>query len=78
MEDNTESARRVQQRIANNLSDNQIPEERWSTDELARDFEVLGFMAPYVVVIRKSDGVRGSLAFRHSPRVYFGWEPDKS
>jgi hypothetical protein len=45
----------------------------WNTDELSRDFEVIGFMAPYVVVRRKSDGKKGSLEFQHSPRFYFGF-----
>lgn len=45
----------------------------WNTDELSRDFEVLGFAAPFVVVRRRSDGVRGSLMFQHSPRFYFGF-----
>jgi hypothetical protein len=40
------------------------------------EFEVQGFMAPYVVARRRSDGVRGSLEFTHSPRFYFGWRPD--
>lgn len=43
----------------------------WNTDELGRDFEVLGFAAPFVVVVRRSDGVKGSLSFQHSPRFYF-------
>ena len=47
--------------------------ETWDTEELQRDFTVLGFQAPYVVVIRKSDGKKGSLQFTHSPRLYFGW-----
>jgi hypothetical protein len=47
----------------------------WDTEELSRDFEVTGFMAPFVVVMRKSDGVIGSLMFRHSPRLYFGFTP---
>ena len=47
----------------------------WSTDELSRDFEVLGFMAPLVVVRRKSDGRKGSLEFQHSPRFYFNFQP---
>ena len=76
MEDITEEARRVHQRIANNLTDSQIPEQRWTTEQLVKDFEILDFLAPYVVVIRKSDGQKGSLAFRHAPRIYFGWEPD--
>ena len=51
-------------------------ERRWTTDELTRDFEVIGFAAPFVVVRRKSDGAKGSLEFTHSPRVYFGWRAD--
>ena len=30
----------------------------WDTQELGRDFNVEGFMAPYVVVRRKTDGQR--------------------
>ena len=48
----------------------------WSTDELARDFAVLGFMAPFVVVRRKSDGCKGSLMFTHLPRFYFYFQED--
>jgi len=33
----------------------------WTIDELAEEFEVIGFMAPLVVVRRKADGVKGSL-----------------
>jgi hypothetical protein len=44
----------------------------WDTQQLTRDFEVIGFMAPLVVVRRKADGVKGSLEFQHSPRFYFG------
>ena len=43
----------------------------WDTAQLAEDFEVLGFMAPYIVVRRKSDGKKGSLEFQHNPRFYF-------
>lgn len=48
----------------------------WDTSELQRDFSVEGFLAPYVVVRRKSDGVRGSMQFQASPRFYFGFEPE--
>lgn len=48
----------------------------WDTTTLQQDFEVLGFLAPYVVVRRKTDGVRGTLQFNHQPRVYYGWEPE--
>ena len=47
----------------------------WDTGQLQDDFEVLGFMAPLVVVRRKADGVKGSLMFQGSPRFYFGFEP---
>jgi len=45
----------------------------WDTTELQRDFNVLGFQAPFVVVHRKSDGTKGSLEFTHSPRFYFNY-----
>ena len=51
-------------------------EKVWSTDELQQDFEALGFMAPFIVVRRRSDGVRGSLEFQHNPRFYFNFQPE--
>jgi hypothetical protein len=47
----------------------------WDTDQLAADFEVIGLMAPLVVVRRRADGVKGSLEFQHNPRLYFNWQP---
>jgi hypothetical protein len=47
----------------------------WDTDQLRQEFEVIGFMAPLVVVRRLSDGKKGSLEFQHNPRLYFGWQP---
>ena len=35
--------------------------QRGTTDQLREEFEVLGFMAPFVVVRRKSDGKKSSL-----------------
>lgn len=50
----------------------------WDTQQLGFDFEVIGFMAPYVVVRRKADGVKGSLEFQHGPpRLYFNFAPHK-
>jgi hypothetical protein len=49
----------------------------WEMQELGQDFDVLGFMAPYVVVRRKSDGVKGSLEFQHHPRLYFNFQADR-
>ncbi len=47
----------------------------WDTAQLSRDFEVLDFQTPYVIVKRRSDGARGSLEFQHMPRFYFNWMP---
>jgi hypothetical protein len=48
----------------------------YNTSELSEEFTALGFLAPFVVVSRKSDGVKGSLAFTHSPRFYHSFKPD--
>jgi hypothetical protein len=50
--------------------------QAWDTAELARDFDVVGFAAPFVVAVRKSDGVTGSLEFQHHPRFYYDFRPD--
>jgi hypothetical protein len=47
----------------------------WDTDQLQDGFEVVGFMAPLVVVRRKADDVKGSMMFQGSPRFYFKFEP---
>jgi hypothetical protein len=49
----------------------------WTTDELSEEFEPIGFMAPFVVVRRRSDNVKGSLEFQHQPRFYFNFQPHK-
>jgi hypothetical protein len=51
--------------------------EVWDQADLRRDFEVLAFQAPWVVVKRRADGVVGSLEFQHTPRYYFGFREDK-
>ena len=47
----------------------------WDTAALQDEFNVQGFAAPFVVVTRKSDNVRGTLTFVHRPRVYFDFIP---
>lgn len=49
----------------------------WDATQLAADFAVVGYMAPYVVVRRRADGVRGSLEFQHEPRFHFNWQEDR-
>ncbi len=51
-----------------------LPENRrMTTNEMLELYEVQGFRAPFVVVVRKSDGKRGSLEFEHYPRLYFNF-----
>ena len=47
----------------------------WDTDQLRAEFEVIGFMAPLVVVKRRADGKKGSLEFQNDPRLYFNFVP---
>lgn len=81
IDDPTETARR--ERVAEIIAEPGSREtlelqcgQVWDTNALRQDFDVLGFMAPFVVVRRKSDGRRGSLEFQHNPRFYFNWQPE--
>ena len=49
----------------------------WDPQELGRDFVAIGYLAPYVVVRRKTDGLRGSLEFQPDPRFYSNWKEDR-
>lgn len=50
----------------------------WDTEQLKAEFQVHGFLAPFVAVTRLSDGKKGSLTFQHMPRFYFAWSPDEA
>lgn len=50
--------------------------EKFDTKQLQEHFTVHGFLAPFVHVTRKSDNKKGTLVFVHSPRVYFGFQPE--
>jgi hypothetical protein len=67
----------VNQRLADRRQLEATEGQVWNTSELADDFEVLAFAAPFCVVRRKSDGVLGSLMFQHSPRFYFAFVEDQ-
>ena len=80
MHDPTEGARRQRLREINAEAGERAEMERrygqvWTTAGLARDFTVIGFMAPILAVRRKGDGVKGSLEFQHQPRYYFNFQP---
>ena len=83
MRDSTEHIRRQRlSEINSTPNDRAVLEEKhgqvWDTKELARDYIVTGFLAPLIVVKRKSDGVVGSLEFQHNPRFYFDFQADES
>jgi hypothetical protein len=42
--------------------------QKWDTEALMRDFDVIGFAAPFAAVRRRSDGQRGLLEFTTTRR----------
>jgi hypothetical protein len=73
--------RRVAELAAQQTDNRKELEQRhgrvWNTAELGRDYEVKGFMAPYVIVRCKATDKLGSMEFQHEPRYYFGYQPDE-
>jgi hypothetical protein len=81
VQDPTENTRRAMVQEINSdpnlVSDlEKAKEKTWTTDELRAEFEVIGFMAPFVAVRRLTDGRKGSMLFKHSPRIYYGFQED--
>ena len=74
--DDTENLRRNMLATGQPERDLEQADQVWTPTDMARDFTVSGFMAPFVIVTRKSDGAKGSLEFTHSPRVYFNFVKD--
>jgi hypothetical protein len=50
-------------------------EHTWTTEEMQEEFKAIQFQAPFVLVERRADGVRGTLEFTHQPRLYFSFQP---
>lgn len=48
----------------------------WDTTQMQEDFQALGFMAPFIIVQRRSDNKKGTLTFQGSPRYYFDFQAD--
>ena len=81
MEDQTEGTRRVMVEVINSEPGSrealeEINGKVWDTTEMSKEFEVDGFMAPYVVVVNKLTGDRGTLKFQDYPRFYFSFSKD--
>lgn len=82
MQDETENIRRERQAQLNSEAAARAELEArygqvWSSDELrASQWEVVAFLAPFVMVRDKVTGKKGSLEFQHSPRFYFNFQAD--
>ena len=83
MEDKTEGIRKmlVQEINAEPGTREALEEEHgadnvFDTEEATEKFEFLGFAAPFAIVRRKEDGVKGTLTFQDQPRFYFGFRPE--
>lgn len=50
----------------------------WTTAEATQDFEFVSFIAPFVEVVRRADGAKGSLQFCSNPRFYFAFVEDSA
>ena len=74
--DPTETFRRTMLAIGQPEHDLEQATERWDTDQVRELFEVHSFLAPFVFVTRKKDGVKGTLEFTHLPRFYFNFLPE--
>jgi len=76
MNDPTENIRRSMIESGQPARDLETATQRWTTEQLMEEFDVIGFAAPFVAVRRRSDGQKGSMEFLHSPRVYFNFKAD--
>jgi hypothetical protein len=79
IQDTTEGLRREMVKVLNAAPGSREDLENrygqvWSTDEMCAEFQALGFAAPFIMVRRQSDSVRGSLMFQHDPRFYFDFQ----
>ena len=73
---NTEAAAQTEESQRALLEAQYGKDQVWNTQELGRDFEVIGFLAPFTIVKRIKDGAKGTVMFSHSPRFYFGFQAD--
>ena len=76
MIDETESTRRAMLAAGQPAIDAATAPELLDTEQMSALYTVRAFLAPFVIVQRKSDGRMGSMEFTHSPRRYFNWQPD--
>lgn len=74
--DPTEAARRAMLESGQPHEDLAEAKVRYDTQQMSELFTVHSFLAPFVIVTRKSDGAKGTLEFTHYPRWYFNFVAD--
>ena len=81
MSDTTEDVRRVLVEVINsnpevkeNLEKEYGKGNVFTMEEATEKFDFIGFMAPFTVVERKEDGIKGTLTFQDRPRFYFDFQ----
>lgn len=50
--------------------------ETWNAEEFDKLFSIRIFKSPLVHVVRRKDGVCGTIAYIDKPRIYFAFIPD--
>lgn len=74
--DPTEAKRREMLESGQPHEDLAFASVKYDTQQMSALFTVHSFLAPFVVVTRRSDGVKGTLEFTHHPRWYFNFVAD--
>jgi hypothetical protein len=49
----------------------------WNEEEFAREFHVGAIIGTVMVVVRRSDGQVGRVAYQNRPRFYYDFQPSK-
>ena len=71
-------AREINSRPRNRLALHRDFGDVWTHQEMAQEFDIVLWICPLVIVIRRSDGIKGSLLYQHQPRFYFRFYPDET
>jgi hypothetical protein len=63
----SDDAEKEQKRLQDRYGSNDV----FTTEQIREKFEVIQFLAPFIIVKEKSSGKVGSLRFQNYPRFYF-------
>ena len=64
-----------QEQLHAELSKKWGPDNVFTTSELTTQFNVTSFSYGICFVTRRSDNIKGTLDFSHSPRLYYNFRP---